>query len=287
MSAQLITDLSEQTDQYDVFLIDAWGVLHDGYQLYPGVRETLTRLKAANRQIIIISNAARRHSEFKLELDKLGLGEDLYSDVVTSGELTWQAFQRQSDVVTKLGRRYFYQGPQRSRELMQGLYLDEVDGLEQAEFILNTGAEGNHTDASAFETLLQDARGMGLAMVCANPDQLAIRGGVPGISAGAIAKSYERLGGEVIYFGKPHPPIYEQCFALYPDKRRTQFLMLGDGLATDIRGANNAAIDSVFLSSGIHAAELEGDTPATLEKLYAHYQAYPTFVMNSMQSGKR
>ena len=281
MKTQQISGLADLIDRYEVFLIDAWGVLHDGRQLYPGVRKTLLQLQRADKAVIVLSNAARRHVDFKQELAKLGLGNDLYSTVVTSGELSWRALHDRLPAIAHFGSRFFYLGPDRSRGVIGDLDREEVHALSEADFIVNTGAQGNQPDASSFEPLLQEASKLGLPMLCANPDQLAVRGGVMGISAGAIARLYQQTGGEVIYFGKPHAPIYEACFELYSDIPRERFLMLGDGLATDIKGANRAGIDSVFLSSGIHHSELEKE-PQGLQTLSQRYQVTPTYVMHSM-----
>jgi len=276
---QVVTSLSELFDRYDVFLIDAWGVLHDGRQLYPGVRETLLQLRQADKAVLVLSNAARRHADFKRELARLGLQGDMYSAVVTSGELSWRALHDRSPAFVKSGSRFFYLGPDRSRGVVEGLDLEEVKTLSKADFIVNTGAQGNQPDAGRFEPLLREAVERALPMLCANPDQIAVRGGVTGISAGAIARLYEKIGGGVIYFGKPHAPVYEACFRRYPEIPRSRILMLGDGLATDIKGANQAEIDSVFLSSGIHQAELE---KSDLQTLFQRYQATPTYVIPSM-----
>lgn len=280
MTVRILENITTVFQSYEVFLVDAWGVLHDGKSLYPGAGEMLEQLMDAGKKVIILSNAARRIPAFKAELANLGISNTLYTDAVTSGELTWQAFN--DGVLAELGSHYFYQGPQRSRGILDGIDQEEVSGLEEAQFIINTGAEGNQPDASAFAAMLSEARRRALPMVCANPDRVAIRGGVPGISAGAIALAYEQLGGKVIYFGKPHAPIYRYCFDLFPEIDPSAYVMLGDGLATDIKGANKAGIDSVFLTSGIHQPDLSGDQAITLSALFVKYQAWPNYVVQNL-----
>lgn len=280
MSIQLLENLDAIFKQYEVFLVDAWGVLHDGKTLYPGAGEMLKRFMAAGKKVIVLSNAARRIPAFNKELAKVGVSRDLYTDAVTSGELSWRALSNLSDsALAGAGHCYYYQGPQRSRGLLDGLALEEVSQLSEANFIINTGAEGNQPDARAFEPMLDEALSLDLPMLCANPDRIAIRGGILGISAGAIAVTYEQLGGKVIYFGKPHPPIYQTCFDMFPGVHLSAFVMLGDGLVTDIKGANKAGIDSIFLASGIHQAELIGPEVITQEALFEKYQAWPNFVL--------
>jgi HAD superfamily hydrolase (TIGR01459 family) len=285
MNWQTLDELDTLTHRYQAFLVDAWGVIHDGKSLYPGAGNILERLIDSGKKVIILSNAARRIPAFKTELSRLGITAELYTDAVTSGDLTCQALKNRGHVVFEsIGRRYFYLGPLRSRGLLDGLKLKEVRGLGEASFILNTGAEGNQPDASGFEVMLRGACDLGLPMICANPDKIAIRGGIPGISAGAIADAYERMGGKVIYFGKPHLPIYQYCFDLFPGIEQTAFVMIGDGLATDIKGANNAGIDSVFLASGIHHQELAGANALKLEQLFLQNQARPDYVIQGLKN---
>jgi len=280
MTARFLESITTVCQSYEVFLVDAWGVLHDGESLYPGAGEMLAQLMDAGKKVIILSNAARRIPAFKEELAKLGILTGYYTNAVTSGDLTWQAFK--GGVLAELGDHYFYQGPQRSRGILNGLALTEVCELEDAQFIINAGAEGNQPDASAYAAMLSKARKLNLPMVCANPDRIAIRGGVPGISAGAIALAYEQLGGKLTYFGKPHAPIYRYCFDLFPEVDPSAYVMLGDGLATDIKGANKAGIDSVFLASGIHQPELSGDHAITLNAIFEKYQAWPQYVVQNI-----
>jgi HAD superfamily hydrolase (TIGR01459 family) len=284
MSAIKLDATSALISRYDVYLIDAWGVLHDGTSLYPGAVQFLQELKNAGKKTVILSNAARRIVTFKQELVGVGIGEDLYTDAITSGELTWQALSnRKTGPLVGIGHRYYYQGPERSRNILETLVLEETKRLKDADFILNTGAEGNQADGSSFEPLLRKAISFEIPMVCANPDQVAIRGGIRGISAGAIAREYEYLGGQVIYFGKPHAAIYQYCFELFSDIERSAFLMIGDGLATDIRGANKANIDSAFLRSGIHETEISLPSVLSLKSLFEKYHATPTYTLKSLE----
>ena len=285
MNAQILDNLGTVVDQYKVFLVDAWGVLHDGKTLYPGAGTMLEQLMAKGKKVIVLSNAARRIPAFRDELEKVGISRNLYTDAVTSGELSWQALKNQREgALSGVGRRYFYQGPQRSRGILDGLSLQEVEQLADADFIVNTGVEGNLPNASTFSSLLKQARDLGLPMLCANPDSVAIRGGVTGISAGAIALAYEQLGGKAIYYGKPHLPVYRHCFELFAEINPCEFVMLGDSLATDIKGANNAGIDSVFLKSGIHQQEFRGTDAISQSALFKKYQAWPNYVLSSLQT---
>ena len=201
--------LSQLSNQYDAFLIDAWGVLHDGASVFPHAFECLKSLKKQSKRVVIISNAARRSNEFDLELAASGIDSSIFDFSLSSGELFWQ--NAKSGKYTALGKRCYYFGPERSKGILEDLELDLVDSLEAADFIVNAGAEGNLPDVSSFLPLLKEAANKKLPMICANPDLVAIRKGVRGISAGAIAQRYQRMGGEVEYIGKPHAQIYKHC----------------------------------------------------------------------------
>ena len=239
--------------QYQSFLIDAWGVLHDGRRLYPYALDCLEQLRRNHKKVVIISNAARRESAIVEELARLGIDQDLYHDIASSGELAWHAIQQQYS-----GRTGYYLGPIRSRGLLDGLNVNWVSQIEESDFLLNTGAvQGNPKDASASEALLKIAIELDLPMICANPDLVAIRGGELGISAGAIAKRYRQLGANHIeYHGKPYDPVYQSALAMLEFPNQQQVLAIGDAFATDILGASNAGFDSWLIAAGIHRDEL-------------------------------
>jgi HAD superfamily hydrolase (TIGR01459 family) len=239
--------------QYQAFLIDAWGVLHDGQSLYPYALGCLEQLRRNHKKVVIISNAARRESAIVRELAKFGIDQDLYHGIASSGELAWHAIQKQY-----AQSNGYYLGPIRSRGLLDGLNVSWVSQIEKADFLLNTGAiQGNPRDASACEPLLSIAAELDLPMVCANPDLVAIRGGELGISAGAIAERYRQLGASYIeYHGKPFDPVYQSALAMLEFPNQQKVLAIGDAFATDILGANNAGFDSWLIAAGIHRDEL-------------------------------
>ena len=246
--------LSQLSNQYDAFLIDAWGVLHDGASVFPHAYECLKSLKKQAKTLVILSNAARRSSEFDLELAAAGIDLSEFDFSLSSGELFWQ--NAIGGKYAALGERSYYLGPERSKGILYDLELDLVNSLDAADFIVNAGAEGNLPDVSSFLSLLKKAANRKLPMICANPDLVAIRKGVRGISAGAIAQRYQQMGGEVEYIGKPHTQIYEHCVTRLSGIPKSRMLMIGDGLQTDILGANKFGIDSVFLRDGIYAEQI-------------------------------
>jgi HAD superfamily hydrolase (TIGR01459 family) len=281
---QQLDKLRKIIDQYDVFLIDAWGVLHDGGHAFPHATSSLKSLGQGSKHVVILSNAARRSREFDLELTSAGIDSALYDFSLSSGELFWQNFK--NGHYEAFGTRCFYLGPKRSQGIIDGLELIRVESLENADFVLNTGAEGNQLDAISFTPLLEKAIKLRLPMICVNPDSIAIRKGVRGISAGAIADLYQQLGGEVEFIGKPHEQIFQQCVLKLAGIQKSRMLMIGDGLQTDILGANKFGIDSLFIRNGIYREQIETEIvrqsvseKKILQNLFLAEGAEPDFII--------
>ena len=292
---QHIDSLQDISDQYDAYLIDAWGVLHDGGQVFPEALACLSFLKAQSKQVVILSNAARRRKAFDEELSKAGIDDSLFDFSLSSGELFWQQFNAGR---FKLGHYCLYLGPERSRGILASLDLQLVDDVVHADFIINAGVEGNQPDVSLQLPLLKQAAERQLPMLCVNPDLVAIRHGIRGISAGAVARVYEQLGGYVEYFGKPYPDIYEECLNRLSSVPLSRILMIGDGLQTDILGANSIGIDSLFVTQGIYGerieamrehqtdktASLSAAIPANLlQDLFLNEGAQPDYIIERLQ----
>jgi HAD superfamily hydrolase (TIGR01459 family) len=194
----------------------------------------------------------------------MGIGDDLYSFLLTSGEVTHQMLRDRTDpTFAALGNRVYHLGPARDRIVIDGLPLERVPRPQEASFVLNTGPddERSPTDPADYEDDLRACLAAGLPMVCANPDLIIIRGGMEVICAGLLAQRYEALGGNVRWIGKPDPAIYQPVLELLavPPGR---VLAVGDALRTDIAGAQRVGIASCWVLGGIHAAELNGDPEA-------------------------
>lgn len=262
---------------YEGFLIDAWGVLHDGENLYPHALHCLEKLAKHDKKVIILSNAARRSEAIIEELRAHDIDPCYYHAVLSSGELTWKAIHDGIQNASFPGRQGYYLGPARSRGLIEGLALEWVDNIDEADFILNTGApRGNPSTPIDSESLLAKAAAKDIPMICANPDQVAIRGGQMGISAGALAKRYQRMGAQFIhYHGKPYPPIYSEALALL-DMFPSRVLVVGDAFETDIQGGRNAGLNTCLIASGIHQNELFPLSSSTVQSV-APANAIPTY----------
>ncbi len=278
---RLISSLSEIADDFDAFLVDIWGVLHDGTRAYDGAIDCLQDLQAREKEVVIVSNAARRERAIAQELARVGFHASLYQGIAGSGELTWRALVEPPNPRKKY---CYYLGPERSVGILDGLPVTRTRRFKDSDFILNTGAEGNLPHARGFVRLLTSARQHHLPMYCANPDHIAIRNGVAGISAGAIAHEYEKLGGRVIYFGKPHPVIYERCMALLPEVPQHRILAIGDGMPTDIQGGRNAGLVTLLVTGGIHREEVGGSVShPDLSALTAAYGFQPDLAIDQLR----
>ncbi len=248
--------LQEVADRYDGFIVDLWGVMHDGARPYPGARETLRSLKAGGKCVAMLSNAPRRAVMAAERSATVGVTPDLYDHLVTSGEETWHALKERSDPwYAGLGRRVLLFAAAYDRPFLGGLDLVEATGPGDADFLLVTGAAAGETVAD-YETRLAAAAAAGVPMVCANPDLEVIAAGRREICAGALALRYEALGGTVRYHGKPHASVYHTCFDLLGITDRRRVLAIGDSLRTDVAGANGVGIDCLLVTGGIHAEEL-------------------------------
>ncbi|MFT4606380.1 MAG: HAD superfamily hydrolase (TIGR01459 family) [Urechidicola sp.] len=265
MNIQILPGLKSIQHKYQAFLVDVWGVLHDGQDLYPYALDCLEQLRENQKKVVIISNAARRHDTIIEELVNLGIDRSLYHGVASSGELVWQSIQRQE--IQTVRQKGYYLGPLRSRSLLDGLVVNWVEQLEDADFILNAGAiEGNSKDTSGYDVLLNTASQLDLPMICANPDMVAVRVGELGISAGAIAERYRQLGANQIeFYGKPFALIYQLALALLDNPYHEKVLAIGDAYATDIVGAGNMGLDSYLIAAGIHHQDLNPLSLAALE----------------------
>jgi HAD superfamily hydrolase (TIGR01459 family) len=248
-------------DRYDGFVLDLWGVIHDGVNAFPHAVDCLARLRAAGKRMLLLSNVPRPNDAAQALMRRMGIPDDLYTDILTSGEAVRRALQRPPDLWwAELGTRMFHLGPERDRGIFEGLPLTEAAQPSEANFVLNTGPDDhrNPTDMAEFEELLRDCAHHRLPMICANPDLQVIRGGVRVLCAGSLALRYQELGGDVRSLGKPDPTIYQpvlQSLGL-PVHR---VLAVGDALHTDIAGAAGVDLAACWVLGGVHADALAGE----------------------------
>ncbi len=261
---QFLDNFGPLADKYDGFILDLWGVIHDGVTAYPHSAATLQRLRDAGKKCVLLSNAPRRSFKVQEAMRKMGIADDLYHGILTSGEATYIMLKQRTDPwYAGLGTRVFHLGPDRDKNVMDGLGLTEVFSPTEADFFLNTGPDDQRdpTTLTDFEPILADCLKAGLKMVCANPDLEVISNNRRMLCAGALAVRYQELGGDMRMLGKPDKAVYSVALDMLgvPPAR---VLGVGDALRTDIAGATNAGLDSCWVLGGIHAEELGGDQNA-------------------------
>lgn len=239
-------------DEFDGFIVDLWGVIHDGSELYPNVIDTLKKFEAKNKKILFLSNAPRRKSAAEKRLLDFGIARDLFLDVLTSGEVAHEWLAKQ----TEFEKTYTYVGPDRDLPIMEGLNYKKVNSAKDAGIMMVTGFDHDDSEMQEKIPFLEDAIKYNLPFICANPDiEIVRRNGKRALCAGALAEEYEKMGGKVIYFGKPHFDVYKKSFEIL-GILKNRIAAIGDNLDTDIKGANENNIYSVVVTSGVLAEPL-------------------------------
>jgi len=279
---RLITGLGEIANDYDVLLCDVWGVIHNGREAFPVACAALSRWRRERGPVVLISNSPRPWRDVADQVEVLGVPREAWSSVVTSGDATRVL------LAARAPGPAWRIGPQRDDPLYAGLGL-RFAPLEEAAFIACTGPDDDENEAAEdYRQRLGRAAERGLEMVCANPDKVVQRGERLIICGGALAALYEALGGQVRMAGKPWPAIYDLALAsangeLGRVANRRRVLAIGDGIATDMIGANRQDLDGLFITGGIHGAEgLSPDgalDPAAVEHLLGEQGARARFAM--------
>lgn len=279
-----LTSLTEILPEYQAFIVDLWGVIHDGERLYPSVKDILMELRAQKKQVIFLSNAPRRAHKAAGTLASLGIPEPLYDHVITSGE----ALYFYLDGNRHLGERYYYMGPDKDLDILDGLEHYQRSGLAQADFILNVGFFFDFQPIDDILGSLKTAASLGKTMLCANPDKVVIKQTGEIIEcAGLIAEEYERLGGKVVYFGKPYERVYQLCMERFENVKLQEILAVGDSLETDIRGAGHQGMDTLLITGGIMKDAVHANGLRTLNKEALDHAVYesgaiPTYILPSL-----
>ena len=241
--------------KFDLFFIDIWGVLHNGIRLFDNSIQVLEQLEKLNKEYILLTNAPRPNSTVVKFLKKMGLDDKKCKKVYTSGEAALNyLFDNCKDL------KFFHIGPSRDFDLFKLFEKNKVKNIEDAEFLLCTGLFANQeNELDYYKKLFKNKTSK--KMICTNPDLIVNRGSEREFCAGSIAKIFQNLGGQVDYFGKPYPLVYNQS-TVTKDKK---ILCVGDNLNTDIKGANIQNFKSLFISSGIHKDEIKNNLNNLLE----------------------
>ncbi len=300
MPAQLIDGLHAVAPRYDAFLLDQFGVLHDGTQVYPGVLPCLEALKEAGKRVIILSNSGTLQRPNRARLARLGVPESLYEDFVTSGEVT-RAYLDSAPAELRAGESGggalrclplgALRGGTSERAILDGLNIEEAASVEEADFAMVASFGQDPPPRDAFDDVLAAAKRRGLTLVCANPDVKGVSPNGLIHAPGALAADYEAAGGQVIYIGKPHPLIYRHVLRDLAPIPPSRVLAVGDSLSHDVAGAQGVGVASVLVIEGIHHEELGDPAPGTqsgegfdsrLAALERRYHAQADYVMRCL-----
>ena len=261
--------LSDVFENYDTFIIDLWGVIHNGIKLNPKAIEVVEKLKDKSKKIVFLSNAPRPSSKVINFLLNMNMDKKYLTNVMTSGEAAMHAINK-----GRFGKNFFHLGPPRDTSVFEKIKDNKTD-LEKSDFILCTGLFDEYEDdLEHYRKLLKDH--ISKKLVCTNPDLIVHRGNIEELCAGSVAKVFEELGGETVYFGKPYKEVYSMCF-----NSREKVLAIGDNLRTDVKGANNLNIDCLFITDGVHRDEFK-DT-SELEKLLDKYKVKANYFQRELK----
>ena len=255
---RFLTGFAPLASEYDGFVLDLWGVIHDGVNAFPHAVECLSQLRDAGKKTLLLSNVPRPNDAVRTMMRRMGIEDALYTDILTSGEAVRRALQSPPDAWwAALGKRVYHLGPERDRPVLEGLPLVSVSTPAEADFVLNTGPDDhrNPSDMAEFEPTLQECAEHRLPMICGNPDLEVIRGGVRVLCAGSLAVRYQELGGDVRSLGKPDPAIYQPVLAQLA-MPRDRVLAVGDSLRTDIAGATAVGLATCWVLDGLHGEGL-------------------------------
>ena len=263
-----LSHLSEIFDKYDTFVIDLWGVLHNGIELNPKAIEVVEKLNENSKKLIFLSNAPRPSFKVVNFLLSMKMDKKYLSNVMTSGEAAMHAINK-----NKFGKTFYHLGPPRDTSIFERVKKNKTT-IDKCEFILCTGLFDEHeNDLEFYKKFLK--KHTSKTLICTNPDLTVHRGDTEELCAGSVAKIFEELGGKVVYYGKPHSEVYNMCF-----NKNEKVLAIGDNLRTDIKGANNLNIDCIFISEGVHREECKNDTD--LKNLLKKYKVKADFFQKEL-----
>ena len=257
--------LSSIVDNYQLFYVDLWGVVHNGVSLHQEAIKTLNEITKKKKDYILLTNAPRPNHAVKSFLEKIGMEKEIRDHVFTSGEAALNYLKKK-----QTNKTFFHVGPPRDFDLFKDLRNNKSESLKSCDYILCTGLFDDHDNDLNYYKELFD-KNFKKKMICTNPDLIVDRGNKREFCAGSVAMVFEKLGGEVVYFGKPYPEVYNQSF----DYKNKKILSIGDNLNTDIKGANLLNFDSLLISNGIHKNEIE---EMGIEKTSKSYEAICNYI---------
>ena len=262
--------LSSIADNYQLFYIDLWGVIHNGIKLHDEAINVLKQISKKNKDYVLLTNAPRPKSSVKVFLEKLGMEKEISDHVFTSGEAALNYLKKNF-----FDKNFFHIGPPRDFDLFKDFKKNKLINIEKSDYLLCTGLFDDHDkDLIFYKNLLE--KHLKKKMICTNPDLIVDRGTTREFCAGSVAMVFEKMGGEVVYFGKPYPEVYNQSI----DNKGKKILCIGDNLNTDIKGANLLNYDSLIISNGIHKLEIK---EKGIEKIVRSYEAICNYIQSELK----
>lgn len=282
----ILEGLGSVAEQYDAFILDQWGVLHNGRAPYPGVIDALRTMRESGKKICLLTNSGRRARMNRERLTEMGFPPESYHGLITSGEATWLGLRDRKDPrLHDLGNRALLITRDNDLEVVENLGLELTSDPAHADFVYLSGVDSPPKTLEDYEPLLRSAHEHGLPLICSNPDRIAVSADGLLIAPGTMAARYEELGGKVYYYGKPNRPIYEACLDVLAGIAPERILCVGDSLEHDIAGAAGMGLDSCFVMQGIHAEHFPQDLPADrlavrVRELAERYETNPVYAIH-------
>ncbi|WP_420858722.1 TIGR01459 family HAD-type hydrolase [Marivivens marinus] len=288
---RIIQTFAEISDQYDVAFVDLWGCMHNGLRAFPDAVAAMQGFRARGGKVVLVTNAPRARGPVAAQIDRLGIPDDAWDSIATSGDSARAAMFRGA-----VGEKVWFMGEAHDESFFEPLAI--IDNpvpvrkvpLDEADGIVCCGPFDPHADPEVNRPEFLYAKTKGMKLLCANPDIVVDRGESREWCAGALARLYTEMGGESLYFGKPHPPIYDlarrRYAALDGAVSDPRIIAIGDGIRTDILGAQGEDIDSLFITGGLAAAETkttDQPDPAALDDLVVAEQVTPTYAIGFLR----
>ena len=262
--------LSSIALDYSLFYIDLWGVVHDGISLHKEAINVLNELQKNNKEYVLLTNAPRPNETVKVFLKKMGLNEIMRNHAYTSGEAALNYLKNNFS-----SQKFYHIGPARDFDLFKTFEKNKSENIDSCDYFLCTGLfEKQSEDLKYYKNLFEKKTKK--KMICTNPDLIVDRGNKRELCAGSVALVFEKMGGEVIYFGKPYPEVYNQSI----DNKNKKILCIGDNLNTDIKGANLLNYDSLLISNGVHKEEINKNG---LDKISKSYEVICNFTQSELK----
>jgi HAD superfamily hydrolase (TIGR01459 family) len=272
---RLITGLSQIAPDHDALICDIWGVIHNGHAPFPDAADALRRFRRERGPVVLLSNAPRMADSVVKQFHRLGVATDCYDAIVTSGGATRAELEKRGPL------SLYFIGPAWDQALLDRLPIRKT-GIAEAELAVCVGLKDDLTETPEdYAGILTEMRAQGLLMLCANPDLKVYRGKQLCWCAGALAKAYEELGGKVAYYGKPYPAIYRAALAAAGEPKKP--LAIGDALITDLKGAQGAGIEALFIADGLHGEEIEPYTAGHLGEMFAAHHVSAKASMRALK----